>query len=116
VRIVVRRALEKFGYRVLFASSGPAALEMAAKFTGRIHLLLTDVVMPEMNGRVLADRFSASHPEAAVLYMSAYSEDVIHQRGILEPGLAFIEKPFTKETLAIKVSEALQKRRPALPR
>jgi len=110
VRWIAQRALEKNGYRVLTAASGPAALKIAREFHEPIHLLLTDVVMPELNGRVLAEQFKFHFPKAAVLYMSAYSEDIIHQRGILGPGFNFIKKPFTQGTLLLKVSVVLEKR------
>jgi PAS domain S-box-containing protein len=116
VRRVTQRALEKSGYHVLLASSGAAALELGRNHNAPIHLLLTDVVMPEMNGRVLADQFRKIHPETLVLYMSAYSEQVIHQRGILESGLAFLEKPFTREVLTSKVAAELQKRHSPTPK
>ena len=109
VRQVARRALERSGYRVLVAASGAEALLLAETFKGPIHLLITDILMPEMNGRSLADQFHRFHPKTPVLYMSAYSEDIIHQRGVLVDGLEFIEKPFTQESLNAKVVEILDK-------
>jgi len=107
LRPVVRQMLEWHDYTVLEATDGKAALRLAAEHEAPIHLLLTDVVMPEMNGRELTGKLTALHPEMKVLYMSGYAEGVIDQRGVLESGTAFIQKPFTLDTLTQKVRQIL---------
>ena len=79
----------------------------AAEHDGPIHLLITDVIMPEMSGRVAAERVAAFHPGVKVLYMSGYTDDVVAHQGVLEAGVHFLQKPFTADTLANKVREAL---------
>jgi PAS domain S-box-containing protein len=107
VRKVTTRALEKYGYRVLQADSGQAALGVASAFEGSIELLLTDVVMPGMNGQQLQERLSPTRPQMRVLYMSGYGENIIASRGLIRPGISFIEKSFTAEMLCRKVREVL---------
>ena len=107
VRSLAREVLEDHGYRVLEASDGAAALEVAARHDGAIHLLLTDVVMPGMNGRELAQRLMAVRPETKVLYMSGYAENVIAHQGVVREGIAFLSKPLTPEGLLVKVRSAL---------
>ncbi|PYQ23163.1 MAG: hybrid sensor histidine kinase/response regulator, partial [Acidobacteria bacterium] len=107
VRSAVRQTLARHGYRVVEASGGPAALALAESHRDPIHLLLTDVVMPGMNGRELADRIAARRPQMKVLYMSGYTDDAIVRHGMLEPGLAYLQKPFRPDTLAAKVREVL---------
>ena len=107
VREPTRRLLAQRGYRLLVAANPNEALEVAAA-AGRIDLLLTDVVMPGMSGRELADRLAAGRPDLAVLYMSGYSQDVIHHQGVLEEGVALVEKPFEGEVLLRAVRERLQ--------
>ncbi|PYO60987.1 MAG: hybrid sensor histidine kinase/response regulator [Gemmatimonadetes bacterium] len=109
VRAVARHALERQGYTVLEASSGEAALDLAERHSGRIHLLLTDVIMPGMNGRALALRLSELRPDLRVVYMSGYTEEAITRHGVLEPGLTYVQKPFTPEGLARKVREVLDR-------
>ena len=109
VRAVARHALERQGYTVLEASSGEAALDLAERHSGRIHLLLTDVIMPGMNGRALAQRLSELRPDLRVVYMSGYTEEAITRHGVLEPGLTYVQKPFTPEGLARKVREVLDR-------
>jgi YesN/AraC family two-component response regulator len=94
---------------VIEAARGDQALAIAETMRGPIHLLLTDVVMPEMSGRVLAERFSEVRPNARVLYMSGYTNDAIVRHGVLEPGLAYIQKPFSPEILARKIREVLER-------
>jgi two-component system, cell cycle sensor histidine kinase and response regulator CckA len=108
VRRVVMKALVKHGYKVLEAKNGKDALQICASYADRIHLLLTDVIMPGMNGRQLAELLAPSRPEMNVLYMSGYTENVIVNRGILKPGISFIEKTFTSERLCFKVREVLE--------
>jgi PAS domain S-box-containing protein len=107
VRKLARRALENLGYTVLEASRGEDALSIARSRTGPIHLVLTDVVMPEMGGVDLASRIQELHPEARVLYMSGYTDDAIIRHKVLERGTHFLQKPFTPASLARKVREAL---------
>ncbi len=107
VRSMVRGVLESHGYRVLEAQQARDVLQYCQNESGTIHLLLTDVVMPKMSGRELAERVIALHPETRVLYMSGYTDDAIVHHGVLNPGLAFIQKPFTPEALMRKVREVL---------
>ncbi len=99
--------LERLGYHVLAADSPADALDQAGACEGKIRLLITDVVMPEMNGRELAEQLQPLYPEMKVLFMSGYTADVIAHHGVLDKGLHFIEKPFTLRTLAGKVREVL---------
>jgi two-component system cell cycle sensor histidine kinase/response regulator CckA len=107
VRIMARKVLEQAGYRVLATAGGAEALTIAAGHDGPIHLLLTDVVMPEMSGRELMRRLIARRPEVRVLYMSGYADEAIAQHGVLDPGTAFMQKPFTPGALARRVREVL---------
>jgi two-component system cell cycle sensor histidine kinase/response regulator CckA len=107
VRTFVTRALRHQGYQVLDASNGGEALIIAEQHQGRIHLLLTDVIMPRVSGKQLAERLLRTVPELRVLYMSGYAEDIIASHGVLEPGAAFIEKPLTAENLGRKIREVL---------
>ncbi|MDZ4165099.1 MAG: PAS domain S-box protein [Smithellaceae bacterium] len=99
--------LAHLGYEVLAAGSPIQALRLAEEYPGEIHLLLTDVVMPEMNGRDLWQRVSALRPGIKCLYMSGYTANVIAHRGVLDEGVHFLQKPFSLETMAGKVREAL---------
>jgi two-component system cell cycle sensor histidine kinase/response regulator CckA len=107
VRKLARKALENLGYTVLEASRGEEALSIARSHAGPIHLVLTDVVMPEMGGADLASRVQELRPEARVLYMSGYTDDAIIRHKVLERGTHFLQKPFTPASLARKVREAL---------
>ena len=107
LRAAARQILERYGYTVLEAPSSKEALTLASSRPGPIHLLLTDVVMPGMSGRELAERFTAQRPEVKVLYMSGYTDDAVVRHGVLRPGTAYLQKPFTPETLGRKVREAL---------
>ncbi len=91
------------------APDGGKALLLCEKFKERIHLILTDVVMPGMSGRKLVERLKEIHPEMKVLYMSGYTDNAIVHHGVLEEGTNFIQKPFTLENLARKVREVLDK-------
>jgi PAS domain S-box-containing protein len=104
---LTRRILEGLGYSVFDAATPGRAEALAREHAGRVDLLLTDVVMPEMNGRELAGRLQALNPDLKVLYMSGYTADVIAHHGVLEPGVHFIQKPFAKRELAIKLREVL---------
>ncbi len=108
VRSLVRSVLQSKGYTVLEASRGDEAVEISQQHSGPIHLLLTDVVMLGMSGRELAERLESIHPEAKVLFMSGYTDDAILRHGVLGAGTAFLQKPFTPETLAAKVRNTLQ--------
>lgn len=101
--------LEKEGYKVVPADTPGKALEIARNFSGKIHLLITDVVMPEMNGRELAGNILKTHPDLKRLFMSGYTADVIAHHGVLDEAVNFIQKPFSKSDLALKVREAIDK-------
>jgi PAS domain S-box-containing protein len=107
VRAVTRQVLERHGYTILEAPNGEAALQVAATHDGPIHLLLTDVVMPVLSGRPLAERLARLRPETRVLYTSGYTDESIVRHGILEPGIAYLQKPFTPDSLAHKVRDVL---------
>ena len=107
VRELAQEVLEICGYRVLGAASGKAALAICEQYAERIHLLLTDVVMPEMSGPELAHRVSLLHPEIPVLYMSGYTDNAIVHHGVLDEGTNFIQKPFSPDALAAKVRQVL---------
>jgi YesN/AraC family two-component response regulator len=92
---------------VLEAPSAEAALDIAARYSGAIHLLLTDVIMPGLSGRELATRLADVRPEARVIFMSGYTDDAVTRHGVLEPGLAYLQKPFTPDALGQKVREVL---------
>jgi len=111
VRATVRRALQRHGYAVLEAANGTEALRINALYEDPIHILVTDVVMPEMSGRELASRLCTVRPEMRVLYTSGYTEDAIVRRGFLDPGIHFLEKPFTAEALARKARDVLDSAR-----
>jgi two-component system cell cycle sensor histidine kinase/response regulator CckA len=108
VRILVRRILEARGYLVLDARSAGDALLLCEQHKGTIHLLLTDVVMPRMSGRELADRLAPLRPEMKVLYMSGYTDDAVIRHGIRNSEVAFLQKPITPETLTRKLREVLE--------
>ena len=108
VRTLARQVLETAGYCVLEAASAEAALKVCDSINGtRIDLLLTDVVMPGMSGNDMSKILLARQPDMPVLYMSGYTDDAIVQHGVLEPGINFLQKPFTPAALAMKVREVL---------
>jgi CheY-like chemotaxis protein len=107
IRVTCSLFLEALGYNVLPAETPGEALQMADRHPGDIHLLLTDVVMPGMDGRQLAKRLDSTKPGLKVLFISGYTADVIAQRGVLDEGVQFLAKPFTRDDLARKVREAL---------
>jgi two-component system cell cycle sensor histidine kinase/response regulator CckA len=112
IRHVALEVLTLLGYKVLEASNGVQALQLAEMVKEPIHILLTDVVMPKMNGQDVAHRLKDSHPESAVLFMSGYTGDIIATQGILEKDVNFLGKPFTPRTLASKVREVLDAKFP----
>jgi CheY-like chemotaxis protein len=107
VRQVTCKMLEMKGYKVMEAASGPAASALSEQHRGAIQLLLTDVLMPEMSGKDLAQHLALRRPEIKVLFMSGHTENAIVHHGVLTPGIAFIQKPFRLETLVHKVREVL---------
>jgi CheY-like chemotaxis protein len=107
VRSLLVEVLEGQGYRVLAARDGREALTAARAFPGRIALLLTDVVMPGLSGREVAEQVTSLHPEARVLYMSGYTDDEIVRRGVARETMAILHKPFTPAVVALRVREVL---------
>lgn len=100
--------LESLGYTILAAGTPSEAIRLAGEYPGQIHLLATDVIMPEMNGRELSARLLESRPEMKCLFMSGYPANIIANQGVLKEGTSFIQKPFSQNELAIKVREALE--------
>ncbi len=107
LRKLSRHLLELCGYRVLEAGNGIEALRVSRQYQGMIHLLLTDVVMPGMSGRALAEQLTRERPNARVVYMSGYTGQTVGEHGVLVEGSFFLPKPFTREGLARKIREAL---------
>jgi PAS domain S-box-containing protein len=107
VRKLVAKILRGSGYTVLTAADPAAALELSDRHLGPIHLLLTDVVMPEMSGRELCQRLRNLRPQTKVLYMSGYTDEALGRHGVLEPGTFLLQKPFTSGALGRKVREVL---------
>ena len=113
VRRLLAHILRKYGYQVLEAGDGEEALQVFEQQAPRIQLVLTDIVMPRMNGRELAERLIEKRPETRLIFMSGYTDDTLVQNGVLGPGLSFLQKPLRPEVLAAKLREALDS--PALP-
>jgi PAS domain S-box-containing protein len=107
IRLLVLGILRSRGYTVLEAGRPLDALEISRTFDRPIHLLFTDVIMPQMSGREVAEQISAARPDTKVLYMSGYTDQAIAHHGVLNPGVPFLQKPFTPEALAQKVREVL---------
>ncbi|TLY22194.1 MAG: response regulator [Nitrospirae bacterium] len=107
VRALIRSTLQTHGYTVLEAHHGEHAIQVCAQHADPIHLMVTDVVMPEMSGRELAERLKTSRPNMKVLFMSGYTDKAIVHHGELDPDTAFLQKPFTPDALARKVREVL---------
>jgi PAS domain S-box-containing protein len=107
VRDLTRHVLVGCGYTVLEASNGKQAIQIAVEHHEAIHLLVTDVVMPEVGGRIVAEQVVARHPEVRVLYVSGYTDDAVIRHGVLRKGVNFLQKPFSPVVLAVKVREVL---------
>lgn len=108
VRRLTRTILESDGYRVIEASSGEEALSVEKNYPGEIDVLLTDVILPGMNGKVLSERLRVLRPKLKLIFTSGYTDDVISPRGIVEPDVAFLPKPFSRDSLAAKVRDVLE--------
>lgn len=106
---MTRTMLEKLGYTVIVADTPGKAADLACEHAGEIHLLMTDVIMPDMNGRDLAENLLTLYSNLKCLFMSGYTSDVIAQHGVLDEGMQFIQKPFSKQDLAIAVRKAMGK-------
>jgi CheY-like chemotaxis protein len=107
--------LEKLDYRVLAAAGPHEALRRAAEHTGKIDLLLTDVIMPEMNGKELSHRLLAWYPALKLIYMSGYTADVIAHHGVLDEGVHFLQKPFSTLELSVKIKKVLKEEESTAP-
>jgi len=107
VRIIARDILRGHGYRVLDARSPSEALALSAAYRDTIDLLVTDVIMPEMNGRMLSERLRVQRPELEVLFISGYTDKALDPEGVLAPGSAFLQKPITPDSLASAVRRLL---------
>ena len=107
VRELAHRVLQEQGYTVLEASNGEEALELLTSHTGPIDLLLTDVVMPGMSGKALADQLLRTQPDLRAIFMSGYTDEAIAHHGVLDPDVAFLQKPFSPTILARKVRDVL---------
>ena len=99
--------LQKHGYTVLEAEDVYNAVELSKNYTAPIHLMLVDVIMPDMKGPEVFAKVAAFHPEIKVIYMSGYTDNVIAHHGILEKGIQFIQKPFTVQDLTSKIREII---------
>lgn len=111
LRQLAQRILESNGYTVISAGSGPDALKLSKSHSAPIDLLITDVVMPEMGGREVAGRLTATRPGLKVLYISGYTDNAVARQGVLDPGTAFLEKPFSRESLTRAVRSTLDESR-----
>ncbi len=111
VRDLTLRMLQRLGYQVLIATDGSEALDLADGFDGRIDLLMTDIVLPDANGRELAERILEARPEAEVLFTSGYTDNVVVHHGIIDKHLNFIGKPYSLQALARKLREVLESNR-----
>jgi CheY-like chemotaxis protein len=107
VRSLARRVLEARGYEVLEAGTGQEAINAASNRNGPIHLMVSDVVVPDMNGRKIADQILPIRPDIKLLFMSGYTDEDVKGHGVLTQEAAFLEKPFTPDSLARKVREVL---------
>ena len=107
ILILLKLILETHGYRALLANGAESAMRFLGQENLALDLLLTDVVMPGMSGRELAERLASAHPKMKVLYMSGYTDDAVVRHGVLAEGTAFLQKPFTPEVLLGKVRDVL---------
>jgi DNA-binding NtrC family response regulator len=107
VRELIRQVLPKLGYTLLEAVHGQDALWVINHYPDPIHLVLTDVVMPGLSGKALAEQLSSSRPELKILFMSGYTDEAIAHHGVLNPGVDFLQKPFTLMGLARKIRSVL---------
>ncbi|MBE7554085.1 MAG: PAS domain S-box protein [Anaerolineales bacterium] len=107
VRELLRQVLSKLGYTLLEAGNGQEALRLIAHYPDPIHLLLTDVVMPGISGKLLAEELSRTWPDLKTLFMSGYTDEAIVQHGVLDSGVAFLQKPFSAMSLAVKLRSVL---------
>jgi two-component system, cell cycle sensor histidine kinase and response regulator CckA len=107
VRSYTVAVLRRYGYRVIEASDGDAAIAIAGQHSGQIQLLLTDVIMPGMNGKALSEKLKESYPDLKVLLTSGYTADAFADRGVIDPGDVLLHKPFAPAELAVKVREVL---------
>jgi two-component system, cell cycle sensor histidine kinase and response regulator CckA len=107
IRNLLQMALRKNGYTVLAAESGREALDLVSTHSGPIHLLITDVMMPDIDGPELVRRLSAIRPETRTLFMSGYMDDALGEQGVLPSSVNFIQKPFSPSTIAQKVRDIL---------
>jgi CheY-like chemotaxis protein len=107
IRSLCKRVLVRMGYEVLVASDGSEALAICGQRGGLIHLVLTDIVMPTMSGKQLAKHLSRTRPDAKILFMSGYTPNAIVHDGVVDPGVALLQKPFSPEGIAKKVREVL---------
>jgi two-component system cell cycle sensor histidine kinase/response regulator CckA len=110
VRNLAIRGLRDHGYTVIEAKNGAEALSYLKRYPGSLDLVVCDVVMPEMGGRELGQRLALLEPDLPILFMSGYTGDDVVQRGLLDPGAPFQQKPFTPGTLAVKVRAMLDQR------
>jgi len=111
VRSLVRDTLRSYGYHVLEAQGADHAVSILEEYAEPIHLLLTDVIMPQVSGRELARRLLPVHPEAEILFMSGYTDNAIVRHGVLDANTFFLQKPFMPKTLVTKVREVLDAKR-----
>jgi len=110
LRDLARIFLEGYGYKVLEAESAAQAIQTADSFEGSIDLLLTDVIMPGMSGRQLAESVMSRRPQTRIVYMTGYTDDMVVQHKVLEPGVKLLQKPFGKVELALKVRSTLDEK------
>jgi two-component system, cell cycle sensor histidine kinase and response regulator CckA len=110
VRALARHILQDCGYTLLEARDGPEAEQLARQHQGRIDLLVTDVILPRMGGREIAERLAGMQPSMKILFLSGYTDDAVVRHGILEAQVAFLQKPFSPVSLATKVREVLGSR------